>query len=240
MGGRILVTRPQPEAARTARRLEALGFDAVELPLTRIVGLPVDEDSIPGAVDILAVTSANALRHAPDGLLALHSGTPLFAVGGRTAELSRQKGFRTVVEGSGDAMALAETVLAAAAPRATILFLCGRERLDRFETVLTAAGRSVVAVETYDTQTVDQDGSTLPEQLGAGQFAAVLLYSANAARHFAVLAGTPGVAPLVAEARLLCLSSRVAAALDGRIVEIAREPTEAALLTLLGPAANAS
>src|SRR5688572_14398609 len=78
---KVLVTRPQPGAARTARRLAELGHRPVELPLTRTVALPVEAASFDRPVDAVAVTSANALRHAPPELVARLADRPCFAVG---------------------------------------------------------------------------------------------------------------------------------------------------------------
>ncbi|RWD19075.1 MAG: uroporphyrinogen-III synthase, partial [Mesorhizobium sp.] len=37
---RVLVTRPEPGASRTAQRLEEMGFQPILLPLTETVALP--------------------------------------------------------------------------------------------------------------------------------------------------------------------------------------------------------
>ena len=67
---RVLVTRPEPGASETARRLEELGFVPIKLPLQEIFALPVGTDAIRSKIGAVAVTSANAIRHAPRGLLA--------------------------------------------------------------------------------------------------------------------------------------------------------------------------
>ncbi|MGB5801993.1 MAG: hypothetical protein WBG88_17980, partial [Mesorhizobium sp.] len=46
MARRVLVTRPEPGAAGTAKRLAALGFEPVLLPLTQTVALPVAKDCL--------------------------------------------------------------------------------------------------------------------------------------------------------------------------------------------------
>src|SRR5882757_8304646 len=72
---RVLVTRPEPGASRTAIRLEAQGFQPVLLPLTETVMLPVETKTISGVVAV-AVTSANAVRHAPKELIAALAALP--------------------------------------------------------------------------------------------------------------------------------------------------------------------
>ncbi|TIX52492.1 MAG: uroporphyrinogen-III synthase, partial [Mesorhizobium sp.] len=43
---RVLVTRPEPGASRTAQRLLDQGFQPILLPLTETVALPVDADGV--------------------------------------------------------------------------------------------------------------------------------------------------------------------------------------------------
>jgi len=85
MGGRVLITRPEPGAVQTAKRLRALGWKPVCLPLTEISPLPAE---LPAGCkfDAVAIPSANAIRHARPALLRALAGLPVFAVGQRTAE----------------------------------------------------------------------------------------------------------------------------------------------------------
>ncbi|TIW37543.1 MAG: uroporphyrinogen-III synthase, partial [Mesorhizobium sp.] len=83
---RVLVTRPEPGASRTAQRLLDQGFQPILLPLTETVALPVDADGVANNAVAVAVTSANAVRHAPKEIIAALAGLPCHAVGKRTAE----------------------------------------------------------------------------------------------------------------------------------------------------------
>lgn len=239
MTGRILVTRPEPAATRTVRRLAEMGFDAVAMPLTETVGIPVDHAAMPLAADAVAVTSGNALLHAPGDLLARYLDLPCFAVGTRTAREARARGFARVVEGPGDAGGLARLLVDRTSAGQTVLFLCGRERLDRIESILRAAGRTVTPVETYDTR----DLAPAPGLFGTGpdteHFEAVLLYSIRASSQCAGLLSQGRMSAN----RLLCLSPRIAGPvglLPGQRVLVAATPSEAALLALLAPAAKGS
>ena len=62
---RVLVTRPEPGATMTARKLELMGFRPVKLPLQEIRPLAVPRGAVPEGIAAVAVTSANAIRHAP-------------------------------------------------------------------------------------------------------------------------------------------------------------------------------
>ncbi|MDQ2632708.1 MAG: uroporphyrinogen-III synthase, partial [Pseudomonadota bacterium] len=100
---RVLVTRPEPGASQTARRLDALGFRPLKLPLHEIRPLPAVSGAVPDAITAVAATSANAIRHAPAALLDRLSKLPCFAVGEATAAIARDAGFSNVVDGEGDA-----------------------------------------------------------------------------------------------------------------------------------------
>lgn len=230
---RVLVTRPEQGARRTGAKLESLGFEPVLLPLTEVLPLPVSA-VLPDAAAV-AVTSANALRHAPPALIATLAHLPCHAVGARTAQAARDSGFVTVHEGPGDAVELAGQLAGLYAGRA-IVYLCGRVRFPAFEERLESSGVRVLTVETYDTKATEHGSADIAARLSGRPVEWVLLYSAKAAEAFAATAARPELAHLFADAILLCLSGRVAAALtafDGREICVSPEPNEEALLGLL-------
>ncbi|TGQ50216.1 uroporphyrinogen-III synthase [Mesorhizobium sp. M1C.F.Ca.ET.193.01.1.1] len=231
---RVLVTRPEPGASRTARRLEAQGFQPILLPLTETAALPVEASSFPAAAAV-AVTSANAVRHAPGELVAALVALPCHAVGKRTAEACRAAGFTSVSDGPGDAEALAGALADELAGK-EIVYLCGRVRFPAFEERLAAAGAHVRPVETYDTVEVDYSGADVIARSSGMPAEAVLLYSAKAASAMTHLAQRPSLKHLFENTEFLVLSARVAEALGevgGQKVRIAAQPDEDALLALL-------
>jgi len=236
MGRRVLVTRPQPGAGATARRLEKLGFEPVMLPLTEIRAMPAGPLPSAAAIDAVAVTSANALRHAPPALIAAFARKPCFAVGDESAAAARKAGFADLFAGPGDAAGLARAILGKIAPGAHILYLCGRVRLSGFEDFLRDRGVNVVALETYDAPEVRYPVENVRSVLGPAPVDAALLHSAKAAALLAELAMLPTLRHLFAGTEFFCLSPRIGAALaglaDGRVFN-AGTPDEAALLALL-------
>ncbi|HEY4192435.1 MAG TPA: uroporphyrinogen-III synthase, partial [Mesorhizobium sp.] len=249
MRRRVLVTRPEPGASRTANRLAALGLEPVGLPLTQMLALPVALAGLPGGADRVAATSANALRLAPKALTAALAHLPCHAVGAKTADAARAAGFLCVHEGPGDAGALADEIaalpqlreeaalpqlgemaaspqlgeMAASPPGRKIVYLCGRVRLAAFEERLRTAGISVDPVETYDTLAIERESVEIVVRLSGAPVDAVLLYSAGAARAMLGVLGRLELAHLFANAMFLCLSDRVAASLgsvDGGKVRI--------------------
>lgn len=242
---RVLVTRPQPGAARTSSRIAERGHLAIELPLTEIVA--IDTSVAAGDVAVgsaskgdrggsrtsVAATSANALRHAPKHLLERLKHLPCFAVGGETARQAQEAGFSRIWEGSGDADALAGAIIKEA-PGMTVLYLCGRLRLSTFERQLSDAGIAVEPLETYDTVPVGYSSERLATIVGKMPIDAVLLYSVHAAQNFLKQAWPS--ATVVGNTRLLCISARVAerlADVEKSRILVAEEPTEDALLALI-------
>src|SRR4051794_23634043 len=96
----VLVTRPEPDASATARRVAALGWEPVVAPVLRIIGGAV---SCRTRFDAILVTSRNAIPALPEWYRHL----PLLTVGSATASRARDAGFPIVVDADGDAGDLA-------------------------------------------------------------------------------------------------------------------------------------
>ena len=232
---RVLVTRPEPGAAATARRLEACGFVPLLLPLSRIEALPVEASGIPADVAAVAVTSANALRHLPGDVAAALADRPCFCVGDATAEAARSAGFSRVVTGPGDAGTLAATI-AQAGISGPLLYLAGRLRRPDLEDSLVAAGIAVTALDVYDTLPLRHPIATVAALFGGRPVEAALVYSSVAAEALAELTAEPTLAEHFERTRFFCMSKRIAGVLGsaGRhAISCAAEPTEDALIALL-------
>ncbi len=108
---RVIVTRPEFSARRTAARLAELGHTPVLLPMSRPVHKPeVALEALQAPHAALAITSAEAIRALSllGPVLAGHLATPLLAVGRATAEAAIALGFTTVIDGGGSGTQLAE------------------------------------------------------------------------------------------------------------------------------------
>lgn len=236
MRARIVVTRPEPGASKTAKVLERAGFEPVLLPLTVIVPLSVSLSGVPDNADIVAATSANALRHAGSDFIQSMREKPFYAVGEETAKAARSAGFQHVMVGRGDGDALAEGIVSETKRGLEILYLCGRVRRDAFEKRLAVGGLSVTAVETYDTVALDHSREWMDGRLAGRTVDAALVYSVAGAEALLGLVEQSTFATLFAKTTFLCLSARVAAALGPAHASrtlVAPTPDEPALLALL-------
>jgi len=231
---RVLITRPEPGGSRTSRKLAELGFEPVLLPLSETKPLSLDRSAVPLDAAAVAVTSANAIRHAEPELLSALSGLPCHSVGRKTAQAARSVGFSSVREGPGEALKLAEQI--AASFSGTLVYLCGRVRLAGFEDRLAISGVRVHPLESYDTVRLEYSDKTVSDHLADRPVDAVLLYSAKAAQAFGALSERHGTRHLFEGADVFALSDRIASALTPHSftdVSVPVEPTEEALLTLL-------
>jgi uroporphyrinogen-III synthase len=227
---RVLVTRPEPAAARTAARLRAGGHLPLLAPLLTIN--PLAHTWPMGRIDALVATSAapfdvpRATPPTPEVRRLL----PLFLVGARTAEAASAAGFEGPATVCADSQALV-AALWTRPDRHRLLYLAGHDRKAHVETAL-ADTRTLLVVEAY----VAEAAQTLPDiaerELYGGRIDAVLHYSARTAAVFLDLIG-PNQAAALAH---FCLSPDAAGPLIAANlphVQAAARPDEASLFALL-------
>jgi uroporphyrinogen-III synthase len=225
---RLLVTRPEDDAARTAQALRARGHDALIAPLLRIETIPADTS---GSYDAIAVTSANAAR------AAILRDLPVLAVGDRSAQAARDAGYAQV-ESAGGALTDLVALAAKRFPKGRILYLAGADRAGDLAADLARRGIAVDTAVVYRAVAAD---ALPPEALRAlrdGQVDGVLHYSGRSAETLLRLADAAGVLNAVLSLAHYCLSAEVAEPLRARgaaTLPIAASPQEAALIDLIGP-----
>lgn len=232
----VLLTRPRGQAEATARRLAAIGHEALVAPLTTIA--ISDAPPPEGPFDAVLLTSANALP-ALSRVRDRFVGAPILAVGTRTAEAARSAGFDGVADAGGDARALVDLVTALLPGGGRLLHATGRDRKAEPARSLAARGYEVSTWECYEARAVLKLPPEAAEALGAGRVDAVLHYSRRSAASFRDLCGQAGLAERAAAPLHFCLSADVAEGLGGAGFRrrIAAWPDEAALLRLLSDAA---
>jgi uroporphyrinogen-III synthase len=231
MARRVLVTRPEPGASATASRLRQVGYEPVVAPLSTIVPLAAGT-SPSGAFDAALATSANALRHAPAGLLRQAGATPLFVAGEQTAKAARAAGLRPAAVAP-NAEALGREVAAELPPGARLLYLCGRVRMPELERQLAAAGYPVTSLETYDTIAAADPAADIFRGANGRPVDAVLVHSAVAARSLMGVLDESRVAGLIGGALFVAISERVRNELAGLRSTAGETPDEAAMLARL-------
>jgi uroporphyrinogen-III synthase len=231
---RVLVTRPHPDATRTAENLVRRGHQALVDPLLIIEVLPAIVPS-PDAFSAAAITSANAARIAGasiqfDPLREL----TLFAVGGHTANAAREAGFVRVHDAAGDAASLAALIERTLPSGSRVLHLAGADRARDLGTLLAPSQISVAVLTLYRMRPAETFGPAKAAIASEG-LDAVLHFSSRSAATFVALAERQGLLGAARKLRHFCISHTVAAQLAALGVEavVAGYPREEALLDLL-------
>ncbi len=232
-----LVTRPQHDARKLIDRLDALGHRAVLSPVIDIV--PRDHAALSHAViQAIAFSSANAARAVSiltnrERLLRL----PAFAVGEQSAAAARLAGLADVREAGGDAVQMAEKIIADCDPAAgAIAYLSGADTAGDLQGQLQQAGFTVERAVLYDAVPAVNLSREAVNAIYSGNVAGILLYSPRSAKIWKSLLHAAGLAESARKLRHFCLSANVAAALGSDYVTVvASAPREDALLSLLDP-----
>lgn len=230
----VLITRPEPEAHRTAQAVAARGHAPVLSPLFTAEPLPLPPP--PEKIDALAVTSARTVACLDAPLRARLAGLPVFAVGARTAEALVQAGLGPVRSADADVVALAHTIVAAGLPRGAVIYSPGGSlRAGDLAGTLAAHGLVLIGAPVYRMVSVPALPALAAAALRAGT-PAVLHYSPHAAATCLMLARAAGLGERLAQGRHLCLSAAVGAPLRAAgfpHVDEAAAPTETDLMNLL-------
>lgn len=233
---RILVTRPEDEAASFKRALEALGHDVTISPMLEIERLapPVALDD----VQALVATSRNGLKAlAAHPEFAAAKRLPLFAVGPATAALARSQGFPRIFEGPSAARDLVPLITAnTASPGGPLLHLAGDRLAFDLKASLAAQGLELHQVTLYRSVAASALTSAAQAALRVKHFDAIVLMSPRSAMIFADLAAKAGLWDMACRSVFLCLSASVAdklAPFGPYHVEIAERPNMQEMLALI-------
>jgi uroporphyrinogen-III synthase len=231
---RLLVTRPEPDGARTAAALRARGHEVAFAPLLRIE--PVAAAFGQGPWDGVVMTSANAAR-----AVAAHPrraelvALPAFVVGRRTGDAAREAGFIQVTSADGDADDLVRLIKRQQSP-AGLLYLAGADQATDVSAALRGSKMRLDTVAVYRAVTETRLPDDIATALATGAIDGVLHFSARSAAAFVAAVEGMGVRAALALPHF-CLSSEVAkplAAAGARDLRVAARPEEAALVTLVG------
>lgn len=228
----MLITRPEPGASETAKRVSALGLQPIMAPVLEIRILSI---SLPPAARLQAIVTAsgNAIPALPSNYHRL----PLLAVGDKTASRARAAGFSQVTSADGDARALA-----ALADRtcdihgAPLLLATGQNQGEALATDLRVRGFRVLRRAVYAAMPVPILPGAARQALERGDVTAALFFSAETARHCVLLIRRARLHEAVRTVDALAIGQPAAMALkvlSWRRIRVAARPTQDAMLALL-------
>ena len=230
---RLLVTRPEDDAALQAAALTSRGHEVFLAPLLQIEmeRPPLDLENVQAVI----VTSRNALRALSghpqkDAVIQL----PVFAVGEATARAAVDMGFLEVAVGPGNAAGLAQVICDASEPRqGTLLHLSGEDIA--FDLAAALPDYELRRAVMYRAVPADELPSEVQQLLKDGKLdAAILMSPRTAATFVSLLRGHDLLEPA---ARLICycLSEAVAEAASplGADLRVPGKPREEDILALI-------
>ena len=227
----VLITRPEPGAAESARAVAALGWEAVLAPALTLTTLPF---KAPANCKAIIITSRAAARALPPCAL------PVIAVGEASAAEARARGFADVRAAAGDAQALAALIGTTLKPEGGSLCLAIGEgyALD-LAAALRAKGFRVIRRVVYAARPSAGLPGEAQQALRDGSVYAALFTSPRLARETIRLLRDAGLQPAASRISAIALSPRIAAALSAlpwAEIRTAARPDHAALLACLGRA----
>jgi len=228
---KVLVTRPEADAAPIAAELAARGHAVMVEPLLTIVAKP---DAVVDLSDVqaLALTSANGARALAERTT--RRDLPVFAVGDATAAAARAAGFAAIESAGGDVGALASLIASRLGPGAGAIFHpAARHVAGDLKGNLEAAGFTVRRVALYESEPSPALSEATAAALRDGRIDAALFFSPRTGRTFVRLLTKSRLTAVCGRMIAVCLSQAVAEdikRLPWRALHIAAQPTQAALL----------
>jgi uroporphyrinogen-III synthase len=227
----ILITRPEPGAAESARAVAALGWEAVLAPALTLTALPFKP---PANCQTIIITSRAAARALPPAAL------PVIAVGEASAAEARARGFVDVRAAAGDAQALAALIGATLKPeQGTLCLAVGEGYALDLASALRAKGFRVLRRVVYAAQPSAALPAEARQALRKGRIHAALFTSPRSAQEAMRLLRDAGLEKAAQKIIAIALSPRIAAhlaALPWQEIRTASRPDHAALLACLGAA----
>ena len=231
---RLLITRPEPDASRTAQSLRARGHEVLVAPLLATLTIAAD---VAGSYDGVLMTSANAARavtaHPRRSEL---TRLPCFTVGARSAEAARAAGFANPVSAEGALGDLVEVVAARFDRAARLIYLAGEDRAGDLAGDLAKRGITIETRVIYRAVAAEKIPPHLTQALRDNTVDGALHYSRRSAATLLALAESAGALNALLNLAHYCLSDEVAAPLrnaGAARVSVAPRPDEAALIGLL-------
>jgi uroporphyrinogen-III synthase len=237
---RLLVTRPEPDAGRTAAALRERGHVVIVAPLLRIEAIADAELGGEPWAAILVTSAKAAAAIAGHQCLPELSRLPVFAVGDRSADAMRGAGFDDVTSADGDALDLARLVAARRLkPPGPLLYLAGINRSGDLAGALGEHGFLVRTVAVYRAIIAPGLPRAAVAALAQG-VDGVLHFSRRSAEAYVAAARRDGLLdPALKKPVHFCLSAQIGEPLaqaGGANIRIAPKPVEAALIGLISSA----
>jgi uroporphyrinogen-III synthase len=235
---RILISRPQEDAARLAELLRARGHQPLCASLLSVRFFDGPELTFE-SVSAIVVTSANGVR--AFACRTERRDLRIFAVGPQTADAARKAGFENVECADGDASTLAEEVLGWVKPEdGVLLHAASADTEGQLKTQLAEEGYTVDEIVLYEVVALHKLPEIAREALVHHALDAAVVFSPRSGQALRDCIQRAGLAEACKNIAAVCISSATAVALEPlvfRRVIVAERPNQAAMLDAVERAA---
>lgn len=236
---RVLITRPEDDAAQLAAQLASFGIASTIEPLLDILYRPGGPPDLNG-VQALLITSANGVRAL--ARRCERRDLPVLAVGDATARAALDAGFVQVESAAGDIYALAELVRHRRDPAAgALLHAAGTVVAGDLGKLLADDGFHVRREILYEARTATQLTPQTATLLRQGKLDGVVIYSPRTAAIFIEVLTAVQLGAACGRLTAFCLSWAVAGVIETvtwRMVRVAARPEQAALVDMIADATD--
>lgn len=234
---KVLVTRAQPAASRTAEGLKERGHQAVLMPLFECIdtGIQMPESGFDG----LIFTSANAPRilhmrgwHNHDPAM------PAFCVGRTTGLAALNLGFQKVTYADGGGANLAEEILHHHHhdDLSALLYPTTPDRQFDMQAALDPHGIDIIASEIYQMQALEITQQDIQNMLDEVQQGAILVYSRQSADMLINIIKKNSAIEILYKTRIIAISKHAALpfeAIKHQNIYISDVPNEISMFHIL-------
>lgn len=232
---KVLLTRQKEDCVRTAKHLEAAGYETVIFPLIAKVRLENRAQNI--APDFLVFTSAIAVDCVGADLSPVWKELPVYAVGPRTASMLVDCGYKNIRQGKGSARHLADRILAEQQSKAASgIYYCAKERAFDMEEALSGLNITLECCVVYEIAKLKVDKAAFSQALSEVAGGVSLLFSPLSAQAFMELVRECEVEKLLEPIHFAVISEKTSQAVDVRLVKslhIAKSPNEQSLIEVI-------
>jgi len=208
----ILLTRPLEDSLVLAKEIEERGYSSIISPVLSITFKHFSGDILKGATALIA-TSQNAIRALQN--ISAYDQLPLFVVGGQTADLAEQKGFKNVFCAEGTVESLEKLIVDKIQPTLGQKLLHIGGDVVRGDLSGSLKGKSIHCerAEIYQTREISHLTEEALKALRGNAIKAVLLYSPRSASIFVKLLQKYDLLNIASSMVAICLSHAVSEAL---------------------------
>jgi uroporphyrinogen-III synthase len=233
---RLLVTRPEPDAATFAEELRGLGHEPILQPLLEFRVLDFDLTPLRSA-EILIITSGNSLRALRErGVIKDILGKPLYCVGEQTAKRALGAGFETVLAIAETGEELARKIIASGRRDAPLVHIMGEHMAFDIVGALAREGFTVQSTTVYSMDACARLRPPVEAMLKGREIDGIILMSPRTAEIYVSLCHRHGIVDCAKTPIYFCISKNVAvtlASLKPNHVRVPAKPDRKSLLELL-------